>query len=238
MTSVFDNIDFDAIVPVIPDEHIDTLSEIMSLHKSDKGWGLCSDYKFRNVLPPNEVCHNYTYFYHNMFNMYRSEPLHIFEMGVGVPSCMGSWAGSLKAWKQYFPKSEIYSADIDKSHLYQDERITSYYVDQEDGDSIMSMWKLMDDKNFDIIIDDGPHTYSSNILFYKKSIHKLKIKGVYIIEDVNLHFIDELLYEIKSFNEEHGIHARIKKLEIPWPKNFHNSYPNIMDMNNLIFLQT
>jgi hypothetical protein len=188
-------------------------------------------------MAPNAVCHTYTYFYHTIFNKYRGEPLQIFEMGVGVPSCMFSWAGSLKGWKEYFPKSEIYSADIDMDHLYNEDRITSYYVDQEDGDSIEAMWKLMDDKMFDIIIDDGPHTHSSNILFYKKSIHKLKSKGVYIIEDVNLHFIDELMNEIKTFHDEHGISARMKKFEIPWPKNFNNKYLNIMDMNNLIFVQ-
>lgn len=108
------------------------LSEIMSKYNSDKGYGLCEQFIVNNKYPPNSGCHNYTYFYDQLFKNYRNEPLTIFEMGVGVPACMcvGLWAGSLLGWKEYFPNSTIFSADFDKDYLYCDERITSYYVNQ------------------------------------------------------------------------------------------------------------
>jgi hypothetical protein len=37
---------------------------------------------------------------------------------------------------------------------------------------------------FDIIIEDGLHTFSANVCFFENSIHKLKSNGYYIIEDV------------------------------------------------------
>ena len=101
----------------------------------------------------------------------------------------GSWAGSLKGWVDYFPNSKIYSADINKEWLYNDDRIKSYYLDVENTDSIEELWKNVPEEEFDLIIDDGPHTHTSNILFYKNSVHKFKKNGLYIIEDVSLDFI-------------------------------------------------
>jgi hypothetical protein len=161
-------------------------------------------------------------------------------MGVGVPPCMGygSWAGSLLGWKEYFSNIDsIFSADFDKNYLYCDEKIKSYYVDQENSDSINDMWKNLEEHEFDIIIDDGPHTYSSNILFYKNSIHKLKKNGIYIIEDVNLDFIDQLYDEIIIHNSNNSINCNIVKLIIPWPKKFEHPCPKHLKMNNIIILQ-
>jgi len=215
------------------------LSEMMSKYNSDKGYGLCKEFIINNKYPPNCVCHNYTYFYDKLFSEYRNEPLIIFEMGVGVPACMGqgSWAGSLLGWKDYLPNSIIFSADFDKDYLYCDERITSYYVNQEDANSINEMWKNLEEKIFDIIIDDGPHTYSSNIIFYKNSIKKLKKNGIFIIEDVDLEFIDGLYNEIISYNNNNNINLNIVKIKIPWPTKFTHGCPHILRMNNLIVLQ-
>jgi hypothetical protein len=213
------------------------LSEIMSKYNSDKGFGLCKPFLDHNIYPPNRVCHNYTYFYHKLFEPYRNENIQLFEMGVGVPSCMGSWAGSLLGWKEFFPNSQIFSADIDTNWLYCDERITSYYVNQEDSVSINDMWKNVEDVTFDIIIDDGPHTYLSNILFYKKSIHKLKTNGIYVIEDITLDFIDTLYDEIVEHNEYKEMKYNIIKLIIPYPRKFKHIHANMMKMNNLIIIQ-
>ena len=227
------------MINLLDDNKSNELSEIMSKFNSDKGYGLCNNFIYNNQYPPNAVCHNYTFFYENIFNEYKNESIKIFEMGVGVPSCMGigSWAGSLLGWKEYFPNSIIFSADYDTNYLYCDERIKSYYVDQENIDSINDMWKNMEEHYFDIIVDDGPHTYSSNILFYKNSIYKLKKNGIYIIEDVNLDFINELFDEINDFNKNNNIITEMEKLIIPWSKKFVHSSERILKMNNLIIIQ-
>jgi hypothetical protein len=105
----------------------DDLSNIMSMYKSDKGFGLCKEYiNDNNARPPNQVCHNYTFVYTNLFSSIRDKDICIFEMGVGVPDCMGSWAGSLLAWKKYFPNSEVFSADFDNDYLYNKDGIRSF----------------------------------------------------------------------------------------------------------------
>jgi hypothetical protein len=215
------------------------LAEIMTKYGSDKGSGLSQNFIIRNIRAPNLVCHNYTFFYELLFEKYKNNSINIFEMGIGVPLCMGSLAGSLKGWAEYFPNSKIYSADIDKENLYSDDRITSYYVDQENQDSIIELWTNQDisDILFDIIIDDGPHTYTSNYLFYINSIHKLKQNGIYIIEDINLDFINQLRDDIITFNTNNNINMELIKLIIPYPLKFTHPLESILKMNNLLILK-
>lgn len=213
------------------------LSEIMTKYSSDKGGGLSVRFIKNGERPPNNICHNYTWFYQEIFKNIRNEKLNIFEMGVGVPNCMFSWAGSLKGWKEYFPNSTIHSADFDKEHLYCDDRITSYYVNQENKQSIKNMWNLIGDVMYDIIIDDGPHTEISNYLFYTNSINKLKKGGVYIIEDISLDFIDNLEDCINDYNNINKLEMDMVKLIIKYPPKFTHPHENLLKMNNLLILQ-
>jgi hypothetical protein len=80
----------------------------------------------------------------------------------------------------------IYGADIDKRVLFNEYRIKTFYCDQTNPDIIKDMWSSEDLKNieFDFIIDDGLHEFDANIIFFENSLHKLKINGYFIIEDL------------------------------------------------------
>ena len=153
------------------------LTEIMNEFGSDKG---------------NH--HNYTDFYHFLFNQIREKKLNIFEVGLGSVkvdfsdnmSIFKSYSPlcSLKGWRKYFFNSKIFGADIDKSILNDDENIKTFYVDMLKKNTIDTMWKKIG-KKMDIIIDDGMHTYDANIVFFENSINFLVDKGFYIIEDIN-----------------------------------------------------
>ena len=56
------------------------------------------------------------------------------------------------------------------------------------------MWKNINLKNFDLIIDDGLHIFKAAINFFEVSINYLSNNGIYIIEDVQT-------LEIKDFKE-------------------------------------
>ena len=45
------------------------------------------------------------------------------------------------------------------------------------------MWKKIN-KDFDIIVEDGLHEIYANVIFFENSIHKIKIGGYFIIEDI------------------------------------------------------
>jgi hypothetical protein len=166
------------------DETIATpLCEIMGRNKSDKG-----------NINIKQSQHNYTTFYYSIFKNLKNETLRIFELGLGtnntnLPSNMGRDGrpgASLYGWSEFFTNSFIYGADIDKDILFNTEKIKTYYCDQTKPDIIKQMWNDNNDlsDNFDIIVEDGLHTFNANVCFFENSIHKLNKNGYYIIEDI------------------------------------------------------
>jgi 23S rRNA U2552 (ribose-2'-O)-methylase RlmE/FtsJ len=108
---------------------------------------------------------------------------------------------SLRVWKDYFKNAEIYGADLDKTILFNNEdKIHTFYVDQLDSGSIKKMWDNIGKTNFDIIIDDGLHTYDANLNFFLNSFDKLKKNGIYIIEDVQYHYLITIHDKLRQYN--------------------------------------
>lgn len=144
--------------------------------------------------------HQYSRFYYSLMRPLRDCSFHFFELGIGsinptIPSNMGpnGFPGaSHNAWKGYFKNAHIYGADIDKDILVQSDRLSTFYCDQTDPNSIQDLWKNpeLEDKEFTIIIDDGLHTPKANFRFFEHSIHKLAKGGIYIIEDINDEYYD------------------------------------------------
>jgi len=169
------NFSFDETTPT-------PLCEIMGRNNSDKG-----------SLNIASSWHNYTTFYYNLFKDKQNETLRIFELGLGtnninIPSNMGSTGrpgASLYGWSEFFPNSSIFGADIDNDILFNTDRIKTFYCDQTNPNSIYLLWNQPELKeHFDIIIEDGLHTFDANVCFFENSIHKLNKDGFYIIEDI------------------------------------------------------
>ena len=118
----------------------------------------------------------------------------IFECGIGSNNPLlesnmtlnGKPGASLRVWRDFFPNAKVYGADVDRKTLFTEDRILTYYVDQFNKLSIEEMWIEINEKNFDLIIDDGAHYFDANINFYEKSFDKLRKDGFYIIEDIRL----------------------------------------------------
>jgi hypothetical protein len=168
-----DPIDFNIYEPT-------DLCYIMRKHCSDKG--------HPNV---NNAWHNYTLFYTKRFK--NIKPKRIFELGLGtnnpnIPSNMGPNGvpgASLYGWSEYFPDAKVYGADIDYECLFSTEKIKTFYCNQLNPLSIQKLWQqyeLLD--GFDIMIDDGCHTFDGIVIFFENSIHKLNRGGYYCIEDI------------------------------------------------------
>jgi hypothetical protein len=134
----------------------------------------------------------------------------VFECGLGTNNpdfqsnmtVDGMPGASLRVWRDYFKNAQIYGADIDKDILFQEDRIKTYYVDQLNTPSIGTMWKEIVVQNFDIIIDDGLHTVDANINLFINSFDKLKKNGIYIIEDVHISELNNIMEKLKKFSPE------------------------------------
>jgi SAM-dependent methyltransferase len=169
--------------------------------------------------------HNYTQIYFLLMEKYRNENINLFEMGIGtnnvtINSNMGADGrpgASLRAWSEFFPNATIFAADIDADILFQEEKIKTFYCDQLSPETIQSMWSSID-TDFDIIIDDGLHTFEANICFLQNSLHKLKDDGIYIIEDIYFKNL-QLFRELKNEYQERYKLKMFELIELHHPTN-------------------
>ena len=168
--------------------------------------------------------HNYTSLYSKLFNSYVDKECNIFEMGLGsknpdIPSNMGPSAvpgASLFGWAIYFPKSQIYGADIDSDILFTTPRIRTYYCDQRSAKSVQEMFEADSLQNvfFDIIIDDGLHEFPANYNFLINGLNKLKKGGFFIIEDLNEYTVAQFKSEIPALKMQYNL-SYIEVVKIP-----------------------
>ena len=150
------------------------LSEIMNRCGSDKGGGR----------------HNYTLFYETLFGEDRQRFARVLEVGIGsnnaaMPFNMGVNGvpgASLRGWREYFPKADIFGADLDEQILFEENRIKTAAVDQTQPASIDRLFGLFGG-DFDLIVDDGYHQLDANRTLFENAFPRLKAGGIYVIED-------------------------------------------------------
>jgi hypothetical protein len=135
---------------------------------------------------------NYHLIYGYIFEKYNIRSL--IEVGIGsnnesIPSNMGKKGipgASIKAFSKFVSESVI-GLDYDKSILFQDKNIYTYFVDQL---SKKTFDELPSFNNIDLAIDDGLHVQSANINTLSYFIDKISESGVIVIEDIPLRAID------------------------------------------------
>lgn len=163
------------------------LSRLCDLYGSDKG------HVATGPTPYSWPSHNYADFYEMIFGHCRNTIASVLECGMGtnnpgLPSSMGvdgKPGASLRVWRDYFPNAEIIGIDIDSKILFQEERISTYQVDQTSSESIRAFLDQIPGTEFDVILDDGLHKFSAGRTLFENTIHRLKPDGVYLIEDVS-----------------------------------------------------
>jgi 23S rRNA U2552 (ribose-2'-O)-methylase RlmE/FtsJ len=117
--------------------------------------------------------HSYGPLYEQLLLPYRMSAEAVLEIGV-------QHGGSLRAWRDYFPNATIYGVDIDPAYMFKEERIETVVADQGDYNSLLL--PLLN-KTFDVVIDDGSHKLTDQILSWFYLWPVLKMGGIYCIED-------------------------------------------------------
>jgi hypothetical protein len=115
----------------------------------------------------------------------------ICEIGLGtnntdVVSNMGEHGrpgASLRAFRDFLPNAAIYGGDVDRRVLFQEDRISTAYVDQTDEASLKEFFGALPD-NLDLIIDDGLHSPFANLLTFRMALNKVRKGGWVVVEDV------------------------------------------------------
>jgi cyclopropane fatty-acyl-phospholipid synthase-like methyltransferase len=111
--------------------------------------------------------------YEDLFKDMRLSAKNIIEIGVDN-------GGSIFMWREYFENAKVIGIDNkDCPQLFNRERIEFIKADAYDQQIVS---QFQDD--FDVIIDDGPHTLESMTFIIKEYINKTKENGVIVIEDI------------------------------------------------------
>ena len=104
------------------------------------------------------------------------------EIGVGGYENPNEGGNSLRMWKSYFKKSNIFGIDIfDKSNLNED-RIKIFQGSQTDEAFLKSV--VSEIGKIDIVIDDGSHINNHVIETFKIIFPLINKDAIYIIEDL------------------------------------------------------
>jgi hypothetical protein len=179
------------------------LSSLCDKFGSDKGSTLEEDHPY--PWKP----HAYANFYTLIFEPNRFAAINLFECGIGtsnltLPANMGHSArpgASLRAWAEYFPSGKILGADIDPDIMFEENRIQTIVVDQTSSKSSEEFNRHFPDASFDIVIDDGLHSFEGNTKFFQHFRHTLKETGVWVIEDLTPLSVIKVY---KFFREKYG----------------------------------
>jgi len=148
--------------------------------------------------------HNYHLIYSGIFRK-KNKVKKILEIGLGTNNVnvisnmgvKGKPGASVRAFRDYFDKANIYGADIDSKILFSEERIKTYYTDQTNIKSIEKLFLNKVGKNFDLIIDDGLHAPYTNLNFLIACLDKINKGGWLIIEDIP--FKTKPIWELINF---------------------------------------
>jgi trans-aconitate methyltransferase len=157
------------------------IGEILLNYKSDKNFGTVKNiyndlYRWEIVDSPEEcIGHSYGESYDEIFeNFDREERINFLEIGIQK-------GGSMVAWRDYFPNSNLYGIDIIDCILDEYRRPDFNYIISDIKDPAVK--EKLKDVKFDIIIDDGSH-YLSDVLFVVSNyLEKLNPGGYLILED-------------------------------------------------------
>lgn len=116
--------------------------------------------------------------YHRIFRRYRERPIRFLEIGVQN-------GGSLRMWRDYFgPQAILIGVDVDPRCLKMEAEGYEIWIgDQADP----AFWQQFSEKHpsLDVIIDDGGHTMTQQIVTFQSLFPRLADGGTYLCEDTH-----------------------------------------------------
>jgi 23S rRNA U2552 (ribose-2'-O)-methylase RlmE/FtsJ len=140
-----------------------TLNEIYKKYQSPEGHG------------DKGTAHSYIPEYERLLSPYRYKST-VLEIGL----FMGE---SLRMWEEYFIDSKVIGVDVSDAHLKKliNEEEHNILIGDATDEEILN---TINEKYFDVIIDDGSHRLSDQLKTFDIFKNKMNKGGIFIIEDV------------------------------------------------------
>ena len=135
-----------------------------------------------NTKTDKNTLHSYIPIYQDLLHNKKESAKNVLEIGI-------FHGGSIKLWHDYFINANIYGLDI--MHIDQvwheirdTDRIILHTSTNAYDENFFKTSFLDKNIKFDILIDDGPHTLESMIIFINLYTQVMSDDGILIIEDV------------------------------------------------------
>ncbi len=121
--------------------------------------------------------HDFLRLYESFLAPLRDRPLRLLEIGV--------WTGqSLRTWAEYFPHARVVGVDINPgARQFAGGRIAVEIADQSDAAQLQALAAAHGP--FDIVIDDGSHVWTHQILTLRTLLPSVRAGGFYVVEDID-----------------------------------------------------
>ena len=143
------------------------------------------------ALGDKGTIHNYIDgYYENALSTYRSSATRVVEVGINEGHSIGMW-------QEYFQNAEIIGVDIVNRNVKSTARLIYGDATKEET--------FADISDIDVVIDDGSHLLSHQLMTFSILFPKLKNGGIYIIEDIQdldntVHYFKDLHYSFEVFD--------------------------------------
>lgn len=179
------------------------LASLFRVHGSDKA----------------SIAHNYSSEYQEVLSEIRNEKFLICEIGIGtnnpnLPSSMGQ-AGipgaSLRAFRDYCKQAVVFGADIDEEILINEDRIYSYYVNQNFPKSFEQLKSSIEKCDFPLrfVVIDGLHEFQADANSLLELISLID-QGHFFIEDIKTDSATQFFWKlIVLVIKRHGYRAQL-----------------------------
>lgn len=133
--------------------------------------------------------HRYTPHYDRHFAPLRNKPINLLEIGIGGYARTGDGGSSLRMWKSYFPRAQIFGLDIEDKSFVDEPRIRTFRGDQSDPELLRRI--VSEAGRLDIIIDDGSHRPEHVKATFEILFPLLADDGLYVVEDTQTSYWPE-----------------------------------------------
>jgi len=129
----------------------------------------------------NGGLHWYAQHYEVHFAPLRRRRLNILEIGVGGFDDPEAGGASLRMWRTYFPRSQIFGIDIQDKRIHDEDRITTFKGSQADEEFLSDVVNRIGEIH--IVIDDGSHRNEHVLRTFEFLFPRLHQQGIYVVED-------------------------------------------------------
>jgi predicted O-methyltransferase YrrM len=151
-----------------------------------------------NSRTDKNTVHSYLDLYDSLMSSKKDSATNILEVGIA------RGGGSIKLWNDYFLNARIHGLDIIPKEMVWRElhnlpRVSLHTSINAYDRSYINKTFLDNNVKFDVVLDDGPHSLESMIMFISIFTPLLKDNGILIIEDVqDIAWLDVLVNVVPS----------------------------------------